>query len=106
MKAKDAIQLYWAISDCIGDFFKVNPDALPKEYYLLIEKANYAQKMDSGNPFVAKLIHKSEADISVLPCLEGLYLNDDIDPDTGEVTAYANLDKVSPIIDEWFRNNK
>ena len=105
MKSKDAIQLFWAICDCIEAFFKANPDANPKEYYLTAEKAGYNWKMKTGNPYRAKLIHKSEADISVLPCLSGLY-EDIVDQDNGDVVAQPILDKVAPFIDDWFRYNK
>ena len=31
MKAKDAIQLYWAINNCIEDFMAENRSAEPKD---------------------------------------------------------------------------
>ena len=105
MKAKEAILLYWAICSCIEDFFKTNPNANPDEYYLLIEKAGYGWQKTTGNPYVAKAIPKSEADISVLPCLNGLY-EDVVDQDRGDVFAQALLDRVAPIIDDWFRYNR
>ena len=103
--AKNTIQLYWAINNCIETFFKENPDANPKDYYLSIEKGTYWSKKETGQAFDVTLVHKSEADIFNMPCLDGLY-EDIVDQDNGDVVAQPILDKVSPIIDDWFRYNK
>ena len=104
MKAKDAIQLYWAINNCIEDFMAENRSAEPKDYFLSIKKAGYGWQKNTGNPYVVKLLPKSEADISTMPCLAGLY--EDYVDETGDIKSFAHLDTVSEIIDDWFRYNK
>lgn len=103
--AKNTIQLYWAINNCIETFFRENPSANPKDYYLSIEKGTYWSKKETGQAFDVTLVHKSEADIFNMPCLDGLY-EDYIDQDTGDVSEFALLDSVAEVIDDWFRNNK
>ena len=105
MKAKNVIQLYWAINNCIEDFFKENPAANSKEYFLSINRAWYGWKWTTGNPYEVKLLHKSEADISTMPCLNGL-CEDYVDDETGEVETFAHLETVSEVIDDWFGNNR
>lgn len=105
MKAKDAIQLYWAIDNCIECFLKENRSVNPKEYFLSIKRAGYGWKKTTGNPFDVQLLRKEDADIFVMPCLDGLY-EDVVDEESGDVKSTALLDPVSDVIDDWFRYNR
>ena len=104
MKAKDAIQLFWAIDNCIECFFKENRSANPKEFFLSIKRAGYGWKETTGNPFDVQLLRKEDADIFAMPCLYGLY-EDVVDEDSGEVVSSALLGPVSEVIDEWLKYN-